>query len=220
MCSSATFVSTTTRAARTFVASSRPPSPASTTATSTRCSANSARAAAVITSNCVAPAACDWTRASAARDVGVGAVDLDPLGPTAHVRRDVRADTKPRVTEERRRHQRRRGLPVRADDVDRRVRELRVAERGEQFSHAPEPELLGPRREALEPPERVVSRRGPRAHGGTARASPAPPRRRPPGPSRRSARSRASPRNGRSPSSAAPARPRPHGRRSAQSARV
>ena len=153
-------------------------------------------------------------------DVGVGSVDLDPLRPAPHVRRDVRARAKARVTEKRRGHQRRRGLPVRPDDVNRRVGELGVAEGGEQFPHATEAELLGPRREALEPPERVVSRRGPRAHGGTARASPAPPRRRPPGPSRRSARSRASLPNGRSPSSAAPAPPRPRGRRSAQSARA
>ena len=50
-----TFVSTTTRVSRTFVASCRPPSPASTTATSTPAAANSASAAAVNVSNCVAP---------------------------------------------------------------------------------------------------------------------------------------------------------------------
>ena len=47
MWSSATFVSTTTRVRRTFVASWRPPSPASTTATSTSASANASSAAAV-----------------------------------------------------------------------------------------------------------------------------------------------------------------------------
>ena len=47
MWSSATFVSTTTRVRRTFVASWRPPSPASTTATSTSLSANASSAAAV-----------------------------------------------------------------------------------------------------------------------------------------------------------------------------
>src|SRR5581483_143371 len=62
-----TFVSTTTGARSTLVASSRPPSPASTTATSTRCSANSASAAAVSTSNCVASSgsAAARTRATA-----------------------------------------------------------------------------------------------------------------------------------------------------------
>ena len=53
---------------RTFVASSRPPSPASTTATSTPASANAASAAAVTISNCVAPSrsAAARTRATAA----------------------------------------------------------------------------------------------------------------------------------------------------------
>ena len=57
MWSSATLVSTTTLVRRTFVASCRPPSPASTTATSTSASANASRAAAVRASNWVAPRA-------------------------------------------------------------------------------------------------------------------------------------------------------------------
>ena len=65
---SATFVSRTTRERTTFVASCRPPTPASTTATSTRACANESKAAAVIDSNCVAPtrSAAGRMRASAA----------------------------------------------------------------------------------------------------------------------------------------------------------
>jgi hypothetical protein len=48
-------VSTTTGARSTFVASRRPPRPASITAASTSAAANSASAAAVSASNCVAP---------------------------------------------------------------------------------------------------------------------------------------------------------------------
>ena len=135
---------------------SRPPSPASTTATSTSLAANSARPAAVSTSNCVAPAACGRTRARARSRSASRAVDLDPLRPAAHVRRDVRADAQPRRVEQRRAHQRRRRLAVRADDVDRGKRALRLAERGEQRPHAAEPELLGPRRERFEPADVCV----------------------------------------------------------------
>ena len=53
VCSSPTLVSTTTGAPSTFVASCRPPRPASTTATSTSWRASSANAAAVTSSNCV-----------------------------------------------------------------------------------------------------------------------------------------------------------------------
>ncbi len=55
VCSSPTFVRSTTLVRSTLVASYRPPSPASTTATSTPASANAASAAAVTASNCVAP---------------------------------------------------------------------------------------------------------------------------------------------------------------------
>ena len=54
VCSSETFVRSTTRVSTTFVASSLPPSPASTTAASTSASANAASAAAVTVSNWVA----------------------------------------------------------------------------------------------------------------------------------------------------------------------
>ena len=92
MCSRPTFVSRTTGASTTFVASSRPPSPASTTAASTLRSAKCANAAAVSVSNCVAPtaSAAVRTRATArSKDIGVG---VEPLVPAAHVRRRVRAD--------------------------------------------------------------------------------------------------------------------------------
>ena len=65
VCSSATFVSWTTSAPTMFVASSRPPRPASTTATCTSVSANSSMAAAVSTSNCVAPSSTDGSRTRA-----------------------------------------------------------------------------------------------------------------------------------------------------------
>src|SRR3954471_4440688 len=65
MWSSATLVSTTTRVRSTFVASWRPPSPASTTATSTSACANSVSAAAVRISNCAASPASGRMRATA-----------------------------------------------------------------------------------------------------------------------------------------------------------
>jgi hypothetical protein len=57
VCSRPTLVSRTTCERRTFVASRRPPRPASTTATSISRAANSANAAAIRVSNCVA--SCD-----------------------------------------------------------------------------------------------------------------------------------------------------------------
>ncbi len=57
MCSSATFVRSTTFASIVFVASCRPPSPASIAAALTPRAAKSAKAAAVTASNCVAPTA-------------------------------------------------------------------------------------------------------------------------------------------------------------------
>ena len=82
-------------------------------------------------------------------EVCVCAVDLDPLRPAAHVRRHVRADVEPLGPEQLRSQERRRRLPVRADDVDRRIAALRVAEVGEQLLHASEAELLRPRRQPL-----------------------------------------------------------------------
>ena len=94
VCSRPTFVSTTTGARRTFVASSRPPSPASTTATSTSAASNSASAAAVSASNWVAPQ--PLGRWSNARDrpleaLRVGVQALVPAGQRAG---DVYAPTR------------------------------------------------------------------------------------------------------------------------------
>ena len=90
--SSATFVSTTTAPPSTFVASWRPPRPASTTATSTPARGELGERGGrqhleLRRARRVRPYARER-----ALEVGVGAVDLDPLGPAAHVRRDVRAD--------------------------------------------------------------------------------------------------------------------------------
>ena len=84
-------------------------------------------------------------------EVGLCAVDRDPLGPRADVRRDGRADRQTLGEEQRLDRPRRGRLAVRADDVDGREGELRVAERGEQRPHPPEPELLRPGAEARDP---------------------------------------------------------------------
>ena len=66
----------------------------------------------------------------------------DPLAPAAHVWREIRADRQPGAGEQclcRARHRR---LPVRPDDVDRRIAELRIAEPGEQRLDALEPEAV------------------------------------------------------------------------------
>ena len=136
-------------------------------------------------------------------EVGVEAVELDPLRPGAHVRRDVRAHVQALGAEQRGCQERRRRLAVRADDVDRRVAPLRLAEIGEQPLHPPEAELLGPGRERLQPP---TSRRSTPAHGGSGRASRARRRRRARARSARTARSQACPRRARSPSAGARAR--------------
>ena len=85
-------------------------------------------------------------------EVRLGAVDPDPLAPARHVRRDGRADREPLGEEELLDRDRRRRLPVRAHDVDRGVRLLRVAELGEERAHPLEPEAFaGPGRERVEP---------------------------------------------------------------------
>ena len=61
-------------------------------------------------------------------EVGVFAVDLDPLAPARDVRRRVGADRQALPTKERSGAAGRRRLAVRADDVDRTVRALRLAE--------------------------------------------------------------------------------------------
>ncbi len=78
-------------------------------------------------------------------------VGVEPLVPAGDMRRGVGPDPEPLGTEERRRQPRRRRLAVRADDVDRRERLLRIVELGEERVHPVEPELLGPRRERGDP---------------------------------------------------------------------
>ena len=89
-------------------------------------------------------------------EVGLLAADADPLAPAADVRGHVRADPEPGAGQERLRHPRRRRLAVRADDVDGRVAELRVAELGEQRTHALDPEAVRrPRAQRSDPLSRV-----------------------------------------------------------------
>ena len=159
VCSSPTFVSRTTRERTTFVASCRPPSPASTTATSTRASANASKAAAVIVSNCVAPtrSAAGRMRASAAgRSAGRPSILIRSL----HDRtcgESVAPTESPSREQQLLDRDRRRRLPVRPDDVDGRVGELRVAELGEERLHPVEPEaVLGPGAQRREPADVVA----------------------------------------------------------------
>ena len=92
-----TFVSRTTRVRRTFVASSLPPRPASTTAASTPAAANAASAAAVTISNCVAPSALGRARGRAPRPPRSPprGHQPDPLAPARDVRGDRGADREP-----------------------------------------------------------------------------------------------------------------------------
>ena len=124
-------MSRTTAASTTFVASSRPPRPASTTATSTPRAAKSASAAAVRTSNCVAPQQLRvGTHArSTARSKPASSV-VEPLLPAGDVRRGVRGRLDALGAEERRDGPRRRRLALRADDVDRLVALLAVGRAG------------------------------------------------------------------------------------------
>ena len=136
MWSSATFVSTTTRVPSTFVASCRPPSPASTTATSTPASANASERSRGqrLELRRAEPSACGRTRCDRALEVRLGAADADPLAPAAHVRREIGADGEAGVGEQRLGQARRRRLAVRADDVHRRI--ARAADRRARASSA------------------------------------------------------------------------------------
>ena len=80
-----------------------------------------------------------------ALEVGLLATAPDPLAPPAHVGREVRADVQARGGEMLLDRARRGRLAVRADDVDRGIPLVRVAERVEQHPHPPEAELLRPR---------------------------------------------------------------------------
>src|SRR6185437_436711 len=91
-------------------------------------------------------------RLDRALEVRLLPTDADPLAPATDVRREVGADREARVREQRLGRPRRRRLPVRADDVDRRIPPLRIAELGEQRADPLEPEALcGPRAQALNP---------------------------------------------------------------------
>jgi hypothetical protein len=84
------------------------------------------------------------------------AVDVDALAPAGDVRRRVGARPQPGAGHQRAGHPRRRRLPVRADDVNRRVAALRVAEVTQQRLHSLQSELLRPRRERGDPRGRAI----------------------------------------------------------------
>src|SRR5207237_6677911 len=86
-----------------------------------------------------------------ALEVWLGPCDPDPLRPRADVRREVGADVQSLCREQFLDRPRRSPLAVRPDDVDGRIRLLWIAEVTQQRAHAREPELLGPRRERLDP---------------------------------------------------------------------
>ena len=161
VCSRSTFVRTTTGARRTFVASRRPPSPASTTATSTPAAANSASAAAVSTSNCVAPSAsaAGRTRASAAsRSTGSPFTCMRSAQPV-DVRGRVRADGLAPRGEERLRSSASSSSSHSCRPRGSRGMRAGGPELGEEPPHPLQAELLRPGRERLDPRD-VVSRAG------------------------------------------------------------
>ena len=80
-------------------------------------------------------------------EIGLAAVDANPLPPAGHMRRDRRANPEPVREQQRFDRARRRRLAVRSDDVDCRVRVLRLPERFEQRPHPIEPKAVDrPRR--------------------------------------------------------------------------
>ena len=147
----------------TFVASKRPPSPASTTATSTPARASRSKAAAVSASNCVTRSSSSQRavdlrggrarrarpprrtpRASTSR-----VVDADALGERRRGAATGRCRcAAPWRSQDRGDHPRRRGLAVGADDVDRAEALLRRAERRHQPAHAVQPEAHAEQLEA------------------------------------------------------------------------
>ena len=209
VCSSETFVSTTTRgrrarSSRRGARRGRPRRPP----TSTSRAANSASAAAVSTSNCVAPAGVAVERGRARR-----------RGPRRRRRPGSAPTSRGRAARCRRRRAapppRRSAAVISVVEVFPFVpttwiagkRALRIAEVGEERAHPPESELLRPRREPLEPGDGRPAVERARAQrpvalellalglddlGGRVRDE--------------RARSRASPRRARSPSAAARAR--------------
>ena len=106
------------------------------------------------------------------RQVRRQAVDPDPLAPRPHVWRERRPDREPFGEQQLLDRDRRRRLPVRPDDVDGRVGELRIAELGEQCLHAIEPEaVLGPGAQSCEPAD-VVAHAALELRHGSARCVP------------------------------------------------
>ena len=179
VCSCATFVSTCDGRARAH--SSRRadrPSPASTAADVDAGLGERGRAAAVTASNCVASeaSAAGRTRVQRPLEVRLAPVDADPLGPAGHVGRECTRRRRAPSREQRLLDRaRRRRLAVRADDVDRWVLQLRVAEL------APAARASGrarsrPGATATEIPA-SQARREHRALAGSVRASRAPPAR-------------------------------------------
>ena len=98
-------------------------------------------------------------------EVSLGAANADALAPATYVRREVGADREAFAREQFLGRARDRRLAVRADDVDRRVAQLRIAELGEERLDAVETEpLLRPGAQRLD----ELSRRGHRALAGSA----------------------------------------------------
>ena len=181
-----TFVSSTTGASTTFVASSRPPSPASTTATSTPASANAAKRGGRqrLELRRAEPLGRAPDAPDRALEVRLGAVDPDALAPAAHVRREVRAGAQSLAREQASIVRVAVDLPF-VPTTCTAGSALRLPELGEQRPHPLEPELLRPRASATRstrlpsPPAAQPARRAPRARAGSGRASRAPPPRPP-----------------------------------------
>jgi hypothetical protein len=75
-------------------------------------------------------------------EVGFAVLDPDALAPAADVRGEVGADSEPFLRQQRLCRARDRRLPIGADDVDRRIAELRIAQRAEERLDAVEPEAV------------------------------------------------------------------------------
>ena len=142
------------------MASCRPPSPASTTATSTSPSANASKRGGgdrleLRRADAARPPA-ERARAPPARSAGRPSILIRSL----HDRtcgESVAPTESPSREQQLLDRDRRRRLPVRPDDVDGRVGELRIAELGEQRLHPVEPEaVLGPGAQPGEPGDVVA----------------------------------------------------------------
>ena len=135
-------VMTATCASHTLVASQRPSSPTSTTATSTARSANQRNAAAVVVSKYDGRTPVSISRSATAAICSANSSSLigSPLRlirsfEPLEVRAGVRADGQPVRHQQTGDHLRRRALAVGAGDVDDRVGELRIAHRRDDRLH-------------------------------------------------------------------------------------